>query len=199
MRGRLRHGPGTGLAALPRERHAACEREHRQEEDPGDDGPATPLPATGCLPATAKALVRVERWIQHGHRTPECRRSRRRRTCVLRSTIRVDGALRPRHPASDRGGPDRHRPLRARAHAAVEPRRARRPPVSRVPQLALPVHRRQGGAGGPHGARRGRGRRSRSSSTRGSSSSARPSSGSRCPTTSSRDSRGSRHWAGWGC
>ena len=94
-----------------------------------------------------------------------------------RSTIRVDGALRPRHPAARRGRPDRHRTVRPGAHAAVEPRRARRPAVPRVPELALPVHRRQGRAGGADRARRGRGTRSRSSSTPASSSSARRSSG----------------------
>ena len=81
------------------------------------------------------------------------------RCCQSRlSTIRVDGALRPRHPAADRGRPDRHRPLRPRAHAALEPRRPLRPPVSGVPELAVPVHRRQDGAGGADGARRSGGR-----------------------------------------
>ena len=90
--------PAPALLPFPAKRHAAREREHHQEEDPGDHGPAAPLPATGCLPARAKALVRVERWVQHGHRTPECRRSRRSGTacCGLRSASMVlsDRAIR---------------------------------------------------------------------------------------------------------
>ena len=47
-------------------------------------------------------------------------------------------------------------PYEPGAHAALEPRRARRPLLPRVPKLALPVHRRQSRAGGAHRARRGR-------------------------------------------
>ena len=212
------------------------------------------------VPASAEALVRVQGWVQHGHRVQQCSRSvsnqmcARRRTghacagaptpsttprgtpgalmsryrpisrrmcagtvpdCDVhvaggtsrfpqtlspgplrgrplrgRSTIRGDGALRPRHPAADRGRPDRHRPVRPDADAAVEPRRPRRHALPRLSQLALPVHRRQGRAGGADRARRGRPATSRSSSTPASSCSARRSSASRCPTTSSRGSRG---------
>src|SRR5688572_30524709 len=83
---------------------------------------------------------------------------RRCDACGL-STIRVDGALGPRDPPADRRRTDRHRSLRPRADAAVEPRRSGRCTVPRLPELALPVHRRQGRAGGAHGARRGRRRR----------------------------------------
>ena len=51
-------------------------------------------------------------------------------------------------------------PLRRDAPAAPSSRRrARRPLLPRLPQLALPLHRREGGAGGSHRARRGRRRR----------------------------------------
>ena len=78
------------------------------------------------------------------------------------------------------------RPLRPEHDPAVERRRARRPPLPRLPQRPLPVHRRPPADGGPDRAGRGRGRRARSSSTRASSCSARRWSGCGCPTTSSR-------------
>ncbi len=177
--GGLRARPGPCPTALPRERHArlrarapsrggfrrrpARRRRFRRRADSR---------------RPRKRLVRVERWIQHGHRIPECRGSwapaapgepsrfpqsppcplhRRRLRC--RSTIRFDGALRQCHPAPDRSRGRRHRPIRPGADAAVEPRRPCRPPVPRVPELPLPVHRRQDRAGRPHGARRGRRRR----------------------------------------
>src|SRR5262249_52854493 len=66
------------------------------------------------------------------------------------------GPLRPHDPAAARGGSNRHRPVRRGAAAAVERRRARRPLLPRLPQRALPVHRRQGAAGGADGAGRDR-------------------------------------------
>src|SRR5579884_758149 len=66
-----------------------------------------------------------------------------------------NGAFRPDDPTVARGGPDRDRPVRPGAPPALERGRARRPLFPRLPQQPLPVHRRQAGAGGPDGARRG--------------------------------------------
>ena len=66
------------------------------------------------------------------------------------------GSLRRDDPAAARRGTDRGRAVRRLADAAVEPRRARRPLLPRLPQLALPLHRRQAGAGGADRARRDR-------------------------------------------
>ena len=194
---------GVRSLALARERHPAGDG----EDATSAGGRATAarrrrLRRRACVPASAEALVRVHRWVQHGHRVQQCSRSvsnrdggtagdrtrvrmahrarnhpqghprcpdvtlapnpcrvcagtvpgRRRegageppgsprplplvrfadRPLRGRSTIRGDGALRPRHPAADRGGPDRHRPLRPDADAAVEPRRARSTRLFRV-------------------------------------------------------------------
>ena len=97
-----------------------------------------------------KPLVRVDGWEQHRHRGVDL-------TAALVESPR--GPLRSHHPAPARRGPHRHRPVRAGAHAAVEPGRARRPLLPGLPELALPVHRREGAAGGADGARRGRRRR----------------------------------------
>ena len=78
-------------------------------------------------------------------------------------------------------GPDRDRPVRRVAAPAVERRRARRPLLPRLPQLALPVHQREGGAGGPDRAASRSTATSRSSSTPASSCSARRSSACRLP------------------
>src|SRR6185295_8221050 len=75
VRGGLRPGIGARLPALPGKGHPAREGEHRQEEDSGYDSAPPTLPAPRGLSTIAKALVRVERWIQHGHRIPECRGS----------------------------------------------------------------------------------------------------------------------------
>src|SRR5205085_847508 len=57
------------------------------------------------------------------------------------------GPFRPDDQAVAHGGSDRDRPLRRGAAAALERRRARRPLLPRLPQRALPVHRRQAAAG----------------------------------------------------
>ena len=69
------------------------------------------------------------------------------------------GSERPDDPPGDRVGADRDRSVRALERAAVERRRARRPPVPRLPQRALPVHRRAPADGRPDRARRDLGRR----------------------------------------
>ncbi len=78
------------------------------------------------------------------------------RTLWSHRTIRRDGALGQIDPRGGRGRPHRPRPLRPRARAAVERRRALRPPLPRLPPGALPVHRRARADARPHRARRDR-------------------------------------------
>ena len=73
--------------------------------------------------------------------------------------LAADGPQRPHHQGGDRGRADRLRSVRRGDGAAVERRRARRPPLPGLPQRALPVHRRAPADGGPHRAGRDRGRR----------------------------------------
>ncbi len=62
-----------GLVALSRERHPAREAEDSGQQNGRDRSPAPTLPPACRVPASAEALVRVHRWIQHGHRIRECR------------------------------------------------------------------------------------------------------------------------------
>ena len=65
------------------------------------------------------------------------------------------GSFRRRDSSPDRRRTHPDRPVRPGAPPALEPRRARRPPVSRLSQFSVPVHRREIGAGRADGARRG--------------------------------------------
>ena len=109
--------------------------------------PASVIPPASASTASSRIPTTAARRRRRFGAVPSSRRARKRsfgssdgynmdtgsrqcRGCLAavlpargRSTIRRDGALRPRHPAADRGGPDRHRPVRPGAHAAVEPRR----------------------------------------------------------------------------
>src|SRR4051812_49068407 len=73
---------------------------------------------------------------------------------------RDNGSFRRDDRPPARRGKDRDRPLRRRAFAALERRCARRPVLPRLPQQPLPLHRREGRAGGADRARRGRRRAS---------------------------------------
>ncbi len=186
--------------------------------------PTPPAKSMNVLPSTS---VRVAPRPCGDHERQVDRRAARRRPApsgrrisalrgpgisVLSSIVRVvatrqelidwavcaHGPLRPHDPPAARRGPHRHRPVRRGAAPALERRRARRPALPRLPQLALPVHRRQAGDGGADRARRGRLRRAVHPPSRASSCSARRSSASRCPTTSSPASRARARSAGSG-
>ena len=107
----------------------------RRRNAPDGSAPPQALPPPYRRPTLAKPLVRVDGWEQHRHRGVDL-------IAALVESPR--GPLRSHDPAPPRRGPNRHRSVRAGADAAVEPRRARRPLLPRLPQLPLPVHRRQG-------------------------------------------------------
>ena len=71
----LTGGTRSSLLALARERHPPCEREHDEQEEAGHGCATTTLSPAHRVPASAEALVRVQRWIQHGHRVQQCSRS----------------------------------------------------------------------------------------------------------------------------
>ena len=120
----------------------------------GKVGRAAPRPRAPCARGSPGNAARA-RWC-------EARSSASRpRSHDIGGAGRTDvesphGPLRPDDPAPARRGPDRDRPVRPGAAPAVERGRPRRPLLPRLPQLALPVHRRQAGAGGPDRAGRDR-------------------------------------------
>ena len=157
-------GPLAGAAAsVARSVYVACRLVRADEPSPHAERRearrAPPRPQHSASGASfaltwpdVREIARSGRWVGTAS-TP--RRGPYRRALVESPR----GPLRPEHPPPRRRGPDRHRAVRARADAAVEPRRARRPLLPGLPELPLSLHRRQGAAGGSDRARRGRRRR----------------------------------------
>ena len=132
---------------------------------------------------------------------------RRRSTAGSRSRPRsarpvasaADDPVRPRHPRADRGRPHRDRPVRPDVRPALVGRPARRQPVPRVRELALPLHRRRSRDARSHRTRRGEARRAVHPAPGGVRARLHARARRACPTTWSRASRASPRSGGSAC